>query len=84
MDSKQFLQGFKEADKRLDWQGVEIRKVPTEQIELLNSEYDELVGGSINVNPNLRAEFVINEFSFRNGNGKRFHSPEREEIVYLR
>lgn len=79
MDSRQFMKGMKEVDDRLQWQGVEIRKVPNTAIEALTDEYKK--SGRVN-NPNLRGEYIINEYSVRNGRGENFYRPERKAIVY--
>ena len=79
MDAKQFMQGSKDVDNRLDWQKAEIRKVPESAIKELTDEYNQL--GLAN-NPNLRGEFIINEFSIRSGNGGKFYKPERKVVVY--
>ena len=81
MDAKRFMQGVRDTDKRLDWQIVEIRKVPSAAIEALTEEYNQLGLAS---NPNLRGEFIINEFSVRSGNGEKFYKPERKAVVYGR
>lgn len=79
MDSKKFMNGMKDVDNRLQWQGAEIRKVPTAAIEALTDEYNK--SGRAN-NPNLRGEFIINEYSVRNGRGENFYKPERKAVVY--
>jgi len=81
MDSKQFMKGMKEVDDRLQWQGVEIRKVPDAAIEALTDEYNK--SGRAN-NPNLRGEYIINEYSVRNGHGENFYNRERKAVVYGR
>lgn len=85
MDAKSyatfFMQLARDTDKRLEWQKAEIRKVPTAAIEALTEEYNQR--GMVN-NPNLRGEFIINEFSVRNGNGEKFYKPERKAVVYER
>lgn len=80
--AKDFMNGVKEVSDRLDWQGQEIRKVPANQIDQLSIEYNDLCGGSINANPNLRGEYIINEYSLREGRGKNLFKPYRENIVY--
>jgi hypothetical protein len=47
----------------------------------LNPEYNN--SGFLD-NPNLLGEFIINEFSVRNGNGEKFYKPERKAVVYER
>lgn len=79
MDAKQFMKGMKDVDNRLQWQGNEIRKVPDADIEALTDEYNK--SGRVN-NPNLRGEFIINEYSVRNGRGENFYKPERKAVVY--
>lgn len=80
-DATFFMQLARDTDKRLDWQKAEIRKVPSAAIEELTDEYNQQ--GYAN-NPNLRGEFIINEFSVRNGNGEKFYRPERKAVVYGR
>ncbi|MDF5166519.1 hypothetical protein P3612_10990 [Vibrio parahaemolyticus] len=79
MDSKQFMKNMADVDNRLQWQGNEIRKVPDVDIEALTDEYNK--SGRSN-NPNLRGEFIINEYSLRNGHGENFYKPERKAVVY--
>ena len=76
-----FMALARDTDKRLDWQCAEIRKVPSAAIEALTEEYNN--SGFLD-NPNLRGEFIINEFSVRNGNGEKFYKPERKAVVYER
>lgn len=75
------MKGMKEVDDRLQWQGVEIRKVPDAAIEALTDEYNK--SGRAN-NSNLRGEYIINEYSVRNGHGENFYNPERKAVVYGR
>lgn len=62
-----------------EWQGNEIRKVPDAAIEALTDKYNK--SGRVN-NPNLRGEFIINEYSVINGRGENFYKPERKAVVY--
>ena len=79
---QEWIKQVLDTDSRLVWQLSEIKKVPLNDASELMDEYKRLRKGAINANPNLMAEFIINEYSIRNGNGKKFHKNEREQVVY--